>query len=129
MSVFPEVVEAIGGKLGAEGRVLDVPVAEVELDGPGVLAVVGQLEAGGMSQHMRVDRHAQPGCLAGAGDQLRIGTRLLKLRRTSAVLGHGLFRRETCAATAEVVCVLFDLATHRPTVIAPDLRRFLEALA
>jgi acyl-CoA thioester hydrolase len=63
------------------------------------------------------------------GDQLRIGTRLLKLRRTSAVLGHGLFRRETCAATAEVVCVLFDLATHRPTVIAPDLRRFLEALA
>ena len=44
-------------------------------------------------------------------------------------LGHGLFRRETCAATAEVVCVLFDLATHRPTVIAPDLRRFLEAMA
>jgi len=36
------------------------------------------------------------------GDQLRIGTRLLKLRRTSAVLGHGLFRRETCAATAEI---------------------------
>jgi hypothetical protein len=36
--VFPEVVEAIGGKLGIEDRVLDVPVAEVELDGAGVLA-------------------------------------------------------------------------------------------
>jgi len=55
--------------------VLDVPVPQIMLDGPGVLAVVGQLEAGGMSQHMRVDRHAQPGCLAGAGDQLAEGGR------------------------------------------------------
>ena len=52
---------------------LDVPVPQVMLDGPGILAVVGQLEAGGMSQHMRVDRHAQPGRLAGAGDQLTEG--------------------------------------------------------
>ena len=33
MSVVPEVVEVIGGKLGIEDRMLDVPVAEVELDG------------------------------------------------------------------------------------------------
>ena len=63
------------------------------------------------------------------GDRLRIGTRLLKLGRTLAVLEHELFRGETCAATAEVVCVIFDLATRLPTEIAPDLRRFLEALA
>ena len=51
MSVFPEVVEAMGGKLGIKDRVLDVPVAEVELDGAGVLAVIGELEAGRMPQH------------------------------------------------------------------------------
>jgi acyl-CoA thioester hydrolase len=62
-------------------------------------------------------------------DRLRIGTRLLKLGRTSAVLGNGLFRGETCAATAEVVCVIFDLAARRPAEITPDLRQFLEALA
>jgi len=53
--------------------VLDVPVPQVMLDGPGVLAVVSQLEAGRVSQHVRVDRHAQPGRFAGAGDQLAEG--------------------------------------------------------
>ena len=46
LSILPEVVEAIGGKLGVEDRVLDVPVTEIELDGAGVLAVVGEFEAG-----------------------------------------------------------------------------------
>jgi len=46
LSVFPEVVEAIGGELGIEDGVLDVPVAEVELDDAGVLAIAGELESG-----------------------------------------------------------------------------------
>src|SRR5690349_13430296 len=43
-SAVPEAVEAIGRQVGVDDGVLDVPVAQVVLDGPGVLAVVGQLE-------------------------------------------------------------------------------------
>ena len=46
LSILPEVIEAIGGQLGVEDRVLDVPVAQIELDGAGVLAVVGEFESG-----------------------------------------------------------------------------------
>ena len=44
-SVFPEVVEAIGGELSVEHGVLDVFVPEIVLDGTGVLAVIGEFEA------------------------------------------------------------------------------------
>jgi hypothetical protein len=46
VSVLPEVVEAIGSELSIEGGVLDILMSEVELDGAGVLAVVGEFEAG-----------------------------------------------------------------------------------
>ena len=50
--------ESIGGKLGIEDRVLDVPVTQVELDGAGVLAVVGEFEAGRVAEHVGMDWHA-----------------------------------------------------------------------
>jgi len=43
--------------------VLNVVVAEVMLDRPRILSVVGQLVAGGVSQHMRVDRELEA-CMA-----------------------------------------------------------------
>jgi hypothetical protein len=65
-SVFPEVVEAIGGELRVEHGVLDVPVPQIVLDSAGVLTVVG----GRMPQHVRMNRHAQLGRVAGASEQL-----------------------------------------------------------
>ena len=46
LSILPEVIEAIGRKVGVEDRMLDVPVTQVELDCAGVLAVIGEFEAG-----------------------------------------------------------------------------------
>ena len=43
---------------------LDRLVAEIGLDGPGIDAVVGQLEAAGVAQHVRVDLHIEPSSLA-----------------------------------------------------------------
>ena len=40
---------------------LDVSVPRVVLDGAGVLAVIGELEAGGMTEHVLMHRHAQVG--------------------------------------------------------------------
>ena len=40
------------------------------LDGPGVLTVIGELEAGGMAKHVGVDRHAELRRVAGSGEQL-----------------------------------------------------------
>jgi len=44
VSVRPEVIEAIRSELRVEGGVLDILVSKVELNGAGVLAVVGELE-------------------------------------------------------------------------------------
>jgi len=55
--------------------VLDVFVPQIVLDGAGVLTVVGELEPGRMSQHVRMDRHAQLGRIAGASEQLAEGGR------------------------------------------------------
>jgi hypothetical protein len=37
----------------------------IGLDGPGIDAVVDQLEAASMSQHVRVDLHIEANCLTG----------------------------------------------------------------
>ena len=58
-SIHPEILEPVRSHLSVAGGVLDVSVAEVELDGAGVLAVIGELEAGRMSEHVRMDRHTQ----------------------------------------------------------------------
>jgi hypothetical protein len=53
--------------------VRDVRVAEVDLDGPRVLAVVRQLEAGRVAKHVRMDREADPRHLAGSRHELADG--------------------------------------------------------
>jgi hypothetical protein len=46
--VFPEPLKAIRGHLGVPNRVLDVPVTEVVLNRPGIMALVRELEAAGV---------------------------------------------------------------------------------
>src|SRR6516165_1380560 len=55
-SIPPKVLEPVGRHFGIPDRVLDVLVAEVVLQGPRVVAVIGQLEPTGMAKHVRVDR-------------------------------------------------------------------------
>jgi hypothetical protein len=45
---------------------LDRLVAEIGLDGPGIDAVVSQLEAAGVAQHVRVDLHIEAYSLTSA---------------------------------------------------------------
>jgi hypothetical protein len=54
-SVLPETLEPVGRQVCINDRVADVPVPEVMLDGPSILAVVGEFVTGGVPQHVRVD--------------------------------------------------------------------------
>src|SRR5262249_15957184 len=49
-SVPPKILEAVGRHVGVPDRVLNVLVPEVVLQGPRVVAVVGQLEPTGMAK-------------------------------------------------------------------------------
>src|SRR5262245_735937 len=55
-SVPPKVLESVGRHFGVPHGVLDVLVAEVVLQGPRVVAIIGELEPAGMAKHVRVDR-------------------------------------------------------------------------
>src|SRR5262245_42878049 len=68
-SVPPKVLEAIRRHFGVPDRVLDVLVAEVVLQGPRVVAIIGQLEPAGMAKHMRVDGEWHLGGLPEALDE------------------------------------------------------------
>src|SRR5262245_27163164 len=68
-SVLPKVLEAIRRHFGVPDRVLDVLVPEVVLQGPRVVAIIGQLEPTGMAKHMRVDREWHLGGLPEALDE------------------------------------------------------------
>jgi hypothetical protein len=54
--VPPKVLEAVGRHFGVPDRVLNVLVPEVVLQGPRVVAIVGELEPTSMAKHVRVDR-------------------------------------------------------------------------
>jgi acyl-CoA thioester hydrolase len=56
------------------------------------------------------------------GERIRIGVKVGRMGRTSMVLEGGIFRGDTCIATSEVVCVLFDLARRCPVEITDDQR-------
>src|SRR5262249_54272577 len=64
-SASPKVLEPVGRHVGVPDRVLDVLVPEVGLS-PRVVAVVGELEPTGMTQHVWVDREWHLGSLADA---------------------------------------------------------------
>ena len=51
----PKVLEPVGRHFGVSDRVLDVLVPKVVLQGPGVMAIVRELEPTGMAKHVRVD--------------------------------------------------------------------------
>src|SRR5262245_41227564 len=54
-SMLPKPIEAVGAQLGISHRVHDVAVAEVVLERAGVDAVIGELEAAGVSEHVRMN--------------------------------------------------------------------------
>src|SRR3954469_13813150 len=56
------------------------------------------------------------------GARVRVGARVLRIGRTSFTLAGAVFDGDRCAAAAQVVAVLFDLAQRRPVEIPGDLR-------
>jgi hypothetical protein len=64
--VPPKILEPVGRHVGVPDRVLNVLVPEVVLQGPRVVAIVGELEPTGMAKHVRVDREWHLGGLAEA---------------------------------------------------------------
>ena len=68
-SVPPKIFEPVGRHFGVSDGVLNVLVAEVMLQGPRVVAIIGQLEPTRMAKHVRVDREWHLGDLAEAPDE------------------------------------------------------------
>jgi acyl-CoA thioester hydrolase len=58
--------------------------------------------------------------------EVRIGTGVTKIGRTSFHLGQGIFVGDRCAAIADSVLVLADQETRRSTPLTGDLRSRLE---
>ena len=54
----PKILEPARRQLGVSHRVLDVAVAEVSLQRPGIVALVGQRKTTGVAQHVRMSRKA-----------------------------------------------------------------------
>ena len=74
-----------------------------------------------MIVHLSIDFRAQmhyPG-------EVMIGTRVMRIGRTSARVGQGLFQDDRCTATAEGVVVLVDPETDRPTPFTEAMRQRL----
>ena len=57
----PEVLEPPWCQLGIANRVLDILVAEIGLERPGISALVGQRIAAGVAQLMRMHQEGQSG--------------------------------------------------------------------
>jgi hypothetical protein len=66
---MPNVFEAVGCHFGVSDRMLNVFVPEVMLQGPRVVAIVGELEPTGMAKHVGVDREWHLGGLTDALDK------------------------------------------------------------
>ncbi|CAN5182929.1 thioesterase family protein [soil metagenome] len=59
---------------------------------------------------------------------VEIGTRVLRIGRTSLTLAQGLFNDGHCSASAETVLVHVDRETRRPAPLPPSAIAHLEAL-
>jgi acyl-CoA thioester hydrolase len=57
---------------------------------------------------------------------VQIGSRLMRIGRTSLVLGNSVFKGDLCAATSVTTLVTIDSATRRPVPIAAEARAVLE---
>jgi hypothetical protein len=62
--------------------VLDIPMPKVMLDRPGVVALVGELEAANMAEHVGMDREAEFCLFASPGDDLRTEESVIAPRRS-----------------------------------------------
>jgi acyl-CoA thioester hydrolase len=60
---------------------------------------------------------------------LRVGQKATRFGRSSLTLAGGIFHGDTCIATSEVVCVLFDVGARRSVEIPADVRTRLTELA
>ena len=67
---MPEVLEAGRRQLGVAHRVLDVAVPQIGLQRAGIDAVIGELEAAGVAQHVRVHWETEIGRNAKPRDHL-----------------------------------------------------------
>src|SRR5262249_16346495 len=67
-SILPEPIEAVGAQLGISHRVRDVAVAEVGLERAGVDAIVGEREAAGVAQQVRMSRERKSGQFSSPAD-------------------------------------------------------------
>ena len=56
---MPEVLETGRRQFGVAHRVLDVAVAQIGLQRPGIDAVIGELEAACVPQHVRMHRETE----------------------------------------------------------------------
>src|SRR5690349_4599296 len=65
-NLSPEVLKAVRRKLRVAHCMLDVAMAEISLQSPGIVSLVGQGKAAGMTQHVRVSLKAKSGSLASA---------------------------------------------------------------
>ena len=61
--------------------------------------------------------------------EVAIGTRLIRLGRSSVALGQGLFAGDGCFATAEAVVVLIDQSSGSAMALPEALRRALEGVS
>src|SRR5215475_10739398 len=67
-SILPKPIEAVGAQLGISHRVRDVAVTEVVLQRAGVDAIVGELKAAAMAQHVRMSRERKSGQFSSPAD-------------------------------------------------------------
>jgi acyl-CoA thioester hydrolase len=59
---------------------------------------------------------------------VEIGTRIIRVGRSSITMGQGLFKDGECVATAEGTCVLIDRETRKAVSLPPELRERLTSL-
>jgi hypothetical protein len=69
-SIAPEILETSRRQLGVAHRVLDVLVSQIGLKRARIDAVIGELEAAGVPQHVRVHWETESGCNAKPRDHL-----------------------------------------------------------
>lgn len=61
--------------------------------------------------------------------EVEIGTRVLRIGRSSVTIGQGLFSNGNCTATGTAVCVRIERATGRAIAIDAALRARIAALS
>jgi len=65
-NLSPEILKAVRRKLRVAHCMLDVTVAEISLQSPRIVSLVGEGKAAGVPQHVRVSLKSKPGGLASA---------------------------------------------------------------